>query len=241
MLSLNSGIMPIASNWIPLEKPSVLLELFTSQGCSSCPPADALLAKLHQEAEVGGLPLVALSFHVDYWNRLGWKDPYSQAQFSDRQRTYAKKLQSLQVYTPQLVVNGQSGHIGSREQEVRKAILKQKKPKQEGIVLKIDNRKNGNFSFYYQIDDKSASFTLNVALVRPSVGNTVSKGENRGRTLKHVQVVMAFKSQDLTDSSGVVQIDFSESLIDKEDQIVCFLQRTDTWAVEGIQVFGQIN
>ena len=105
----------------------ILVELFTSQGCSSCPPADRVLAKLAKEAEAGDLPIVALSFHVDYWNRLGWKDPYSDAAFSQRQRIYASKLPDQRVYTPEIVVNGSSGHVGSRESEVRSAINYQQK------------------------------------------------------------------------------------------------------------------
>ncbi|MEL7120299.1 MAG: DUF1223 domain-containing protein, partial [Bacteroidota bacterium] len=100
----------------------VLLELFTSQGCSSCPPADQVLAKLNREAIEGKLEVVALSFHVDYWNRLGWKDPYSDAAYSERQRIYAGKLKDEYVYTPEIVINGSKGIVGSREYDVRRAI-----------------------------------------------------------------------------------------------------------------------
>src|SRR5271154_2289788 len=98
-------------------KQSVVLELFTSQGCSSCPPADALLKKLSAENS----QLLPLSFHVDYWNYLGWKDPYSSPANTDRQRGYASALDG-QVYTPELVVNGAVGVVGSDEGSVRNAI-----------------------------------------------------------------------------------------------------------------------
>jgi hypothetical protein len=112
---------PVPDAEAPAERP-VLLELFTSQGCSSCPPADRVLSRLNEEAKSGDLLVVALSFHVDYWNRLGWTDPYSDAAYSQRQRIYARKLGDNRVYTPELVVDGRTGHVGSREGEVRQAI-----------------------------------------------------------------------------------------------------------------------
>src|SRR5271168_3575426 len=108
---LNSGTAHAASDT------PIVLELFTSQGCSSCPPADALLKKLSAENN----QLLPLSFHVDYWNYLGWKDPYSSQANTDRQRGYASSLDG-QVYTPELVVNGATGVVGSDEGRVRNAI-----------------------------------------------------------------------------------------------------------------------
>src|SRR4051812_17852201 len=98
------------------ERP-VVVELFTSQGCSSCPPADALLGELTRRADV--LPL---AFHVDYWNRLGWKDPYSSAESTARQRTYARQLGLRTIYTPQMVVDGGIDVVGSERADVLKAI-----------------------------------------------------------------------------------------------------------------------
>jgi hypothetical protein len=103
-------------------RPAVVLELFTSQGCSSCPAADRVLSRLGREARSDGLTLVPLAFHVDYWNRIGWVDPFSSPGWSARQRRYADVFGLRSVYTPQLVLNGRAELVGSREGPVREEI-----------------------------------------------------------------------------------------------------------------------
>src|ERR1700681_1033381 len=99
----------------------VVVELFTSQGCSSCPPADRLLSRLQGDSRTAGT-VIPLAFHVDYWNRLGWSDPFSSAAWSERQMTYAKALHSNRIYTPQLVVGGRAECVGSEERQVMRRI-----------------------------------------------------------------------------------------------------------------------
>src|SRR5215217_5363459 len=94
-------------------RPKAVVELFTSQGCASCPSADALLTSLAEDDDV-----VALAYHVDYWDYVGWKDTFGNADFSDRQRDYAESWGSSRIYTPQMVVNGAKGVVGSRRSEV---------------------------------------------------------------------------------------------------------------------------
>src|SRR5258705_6697781 len=102
----------------------VLVELFTSEGCSSCPPADEVLSKLDKTQSIQGIEVIALGEHVDYWNKLGWLDPYSSAEFSARQSRYADGFGQESVYTPQMIVDGRDEFAGGNWNKAREAIMK---------------------------------------------------------------------------------------------------------------------
>lgn len=156
----------------------VLVELFTSQGCSSCPPADALLAKLDEDPNV-----VVLSEHVDYWNYLGWRDPYSSAAFSERQAAYVRRFGLRSAYTPQMVVDGQIEFVGSDGGYAKKAIERAARAAKSPITL----TRNGDTIRVEAPADAKAE--LWVALARQNGASDVRRGENAGRHLKHVAVV----------------------------------------------------
>ena len=173
----------------------VVIELFTSQGCSSCPAADKNLSEIIQRAEREGKPVYGLSFHVDYWNYIGWKDPYSSKEFTERQRKYSKEMGSDGVYTPQMIVNGESEFVGSQKGSAEKAIEEalKKKPSFQILISDlevIDDR----LRLRYTIDKSPGDETVNVAVVERDVENYVARGENSGKTLHHDNVVREFKS-----------------------------------------------
>src|SRR5262249_24150999 len=117
----------------------VLVELFTSEGCSSCPPADQLLTSLAEKQPVSGAQIVTLSEHVDYWNRLGWTDPYSSAALSKRQNDYAEQFGGDSVYTPEMVVDGASQFVGSDDYAARDAIENAIKSPKASVQLTRSN------------------------------------------------------------------------------------------------------
>jgi len=177
------------------ERVPVVLELFTSEGCSSCPPADALLAKLAEQQPVAGAELIALEEHVDYWDHQGWNDPFSSAQWTQRQRDYAVGLADHGVYTPELVVNGRSGFVGSRAAETYRAItgaIAQPHTEVSVSVLKAENNKREWFRVEAgKLVGAQQNDTAEVWLAVTETGlhNAVSGGENAGQDLHHAPVV----------------------------------------------------
>jgi hypothetical protein len=160
----------------------VVVELFTSQGCSSCPPADALLAVLDKDPNV-----IVLSEHVDYWNHLGWRDPFSSSAHSARQQQYARRFGQDGPYTPQMVVDGQVQFVGSDARRARVAIA------EAGALAgraRVTVRREGDAVFVEApallVGSKAE---LWVGVLRAEGGAEVARGENAGRTLRHVGIV----------------------------------------------------
>ncbi len=162
------------------ERP-IVVELFTSEGCSSCPPADALLAELASRPDV-----LALSFHVDYWDRLGWKDPYSSREATERQNRYATLLDLATVYTPQIVVDGKWQAVGSDRADVERALDQARRDRHDvPVTLALDH---GQAQVKLGPGSDGAAAILLIGFDRRHV-TAVKRGENSGRTLAHVDVV----------------------------------------------------
>jgi hypothetical protein len=169
-------------------RPGVLIELFTSEGCSSCPPADQLLERIDKIGQQNGAALIVLSEHVDYWNSDGWTDPYSSAEFSKRQQHYAQRFSDLGVFTPEMIVDGESAFVGSdgrkAEQEIRKAIAE---ATPDVGITGVARGADGSVSFLLTAHGKKGTHVM-VALADARDATQVSRGENAGRTLSHVAV-----------------------------------------------------
>ena len=174
------GLSPAATAQNP-----VVVELFTSEGCSSCPPADSVLMALSRQGSQSGPPLILLGEHVDYWNYIGWTDRFSSAQFSQRQNDYAKALHG-QVYTPQMVIDGRVEFVGNEMGEVRRRIdeaAKQPKP------VKVDLRWEGKDLHVSAQPSGDVHGKLLLAITEDGLSTSVGGGENGGRTLHHAAVV----------------------------------------------------
>lgn len=172
---------------------SVVVELYTSQGCSSCPPADALLRELSEKAQQQRVRLYPLSFHVDYWNFLGWDDPYSGKTATARQRAYQRALGRKNVYTPQVVVNGAAEVIGSQRRAVFGAI-DQAFTQASGVEMEVVSWDSKTQSLEISVKNLQQQAVLGVAYVKPLASNPVVRGENAGSTLSHTKVVRRFDS-----------------------------------------------
>ncbi|HVW08751.1 MAG TPA: DUF1223 domain-containing protein [Bryobacteraceae bacterium] len=167
----------------------VFVELFTSEGCSSCPPADQVLQWLDRQP-IPGAHVIVLSEHVDYWNYLGWRDPYSSSVFSDRQKRYSDRFGST-VYTPQMVVNGETQVLGSDSREVTGAITRAMS--QPSLALSIGaTRTAGGAKIHIEANPGGGKADLWLVSAQNSAQSSVARGENSGRTLTHVAVAKSF-------------------------------------------------
>lgn len=182
----------------PETRVPVLLELFTSEGCSSCPPADRLLATLDEKQPVSGADLIVLSEHVDYWDRLGWRDPFSSPQYSARQEDYASKFNREGVYTPQLVVDGRFEFVGSDGREASSAIQKAVKERKIPLTISKITRSGNQVTAHIDLSAagqgvKSGQGILYAAVADNRAESHVARGENAGRSLAHVGVTRVLK------------------------------------------------
>lgn len=212
-----------------------VLELFTSEGCSSCPPADRLLSTIINEAEQSGQKIFALSFHVDYWNRLGWKDPFSKEAFSERQRAYARKL-AQQVYTPQMIVNGSAVFVGSRSQtaktEIDKALQEEAAHRIQLVAQQTDNAQA--IKIQYAVEGSLKGKQLQLAVVERGLEVTVGRGENRGRKLQHDHVVRSFTTIPLDNQSkGEIQLSLPSDMACGNASLIAYVQDAKTLRISG--------
>jgi hypothetical protein len=182
-LGLIAGLSPVVAN--AAERP-VVVELFTSQGCSSCPPANAYLNELSR----GRRDVLALAFHVTYWDRLGWKDPFSMEVATDRQAVYGRRFGDGS-YTPEMVVDGAAGMVGSDRDEVGSAIENAKRNGQTAAAVSVT--RNGE---QLSIEVGAGSGSARVLLIGFDREHTtaIGRGENSGRTLVEANVVRSFRS-----------------------------------------------
>ena len=217
-----------------------VVELFTSEGCSSCPPADDNLRRIANATFKSNQKTIPLSFHVDYWNRLGWKDPFSQAAFSERQRDYAATLNSDNVYTPQMIVNGTTEFVGSNRRLTDNALREALKyPAKHSVTLSTKGvADNVRSTFRYHIigldarEDGASDYELNIAVATDLETVSVARGENGGHKLSHVWVVKSLQTLPLNSSNGIFSID-PTTVKEKHSRVVAYVQSKSTREITG--------
>ncbi len=215
----------------------VVVELFTSEGCSSCPPADALLMKLDQEQPVAGAEIIVLEEHVDYWEGLGWHDRFSSHQYTERQNSYAGRFNLNDVYTPQMVVDGTEQFVGNDAAKARQAILHAAQSAKVRLTLgelAVDGRRvSGVVSGAGELGKGD----LFAALVDPSATTNVKGGENGGRVLHHAGVVRSLvrigSVQDLAKGPVKFELTAPADAEAAKERVVVFAQRNGQGVVAG--------
>jgi len=171
----------------------VVVELFTSEGCESCPPADVLLQQLAASQPVAGAQIIPLSLHVDYWDQLGWKDRFSSAAFTNRQRTYGSRFNADDIYTPQMVVDGRSQLVGSDGAAARKAIGKAATAAHGSLQIGLDRAASRVTVLASDLPAHDRADIV-VAVTEDRLQSNVTRGENHGRTLTHTAVVRSLSA-----------------------------------------------
>jgi len=239
----NPGASSIREEAVEAETPApVLVELFTSEGCYTCPPADKLLTELDQNQPVKGAQVIALSEHVDYWDRLGWKDPFSSADFTRRQTEYSQALGGENIYTPQMVVDGRTEFVGSKRATALDAVAKAARTPKANVSLAIKPSTPNSITVVIHADNvpqvsRGDKADVMLAVSESNLKSKVSRGENSGRELAHSAV-----TRKLTRIGTVDGVSFSAEpsvrLDSKWNQqftrIVVFLQERASRRVLGV-------
>lgn len=227
-----------------LKKQPVLVELYTSEGCSSCPPADQALAFLEKQQPYAQAEIITLALHVDYWNNLGWKDEYSSPLFSQRQTVYAQKLKLDSTYTPQMIVDGRIQFVGSNLVEAGKAITEAAKSPKANIEAVLNNVNNEN-TLKIKISDipKHEDSTVFLAIAENNLASNVKRGENAGKNLEHTSVVRELKPlARLEAKSGSFEQEIALSIQPnwktENLKFVVFIQENETRKILGIERIG---
>lgn len=214
-----------------------LVELFTSEGCSSCPPADRLLADLVQQSPVDGVSVIALSEHVDYWDGLGWRDPFSSTQFTERQNRYAARFGPDKTYTPQMIVNGVSEFVGSDRRAAVDALKKASTRTSTDVRLSWTSTTTTR-ELAVSVSG-AASSEVWLAVTEDGLTSDVRRGENAGRKLPHTGVTRMLKKSGGTSAAGTfsdtVTLSIGRGWSEPALRAVVFVQAVRQGAISGAQ------
>ncbi len=213
--------------------PVAVVELFTSEGCSSCPPADRLASQIDKYYKSQDKPVYVLAFHVDYWDYIGWKDRFDKHEFSVRQSMYGKKFNLTSIYTPQMIVNGQTQFVGSNSEAAENAIKKALKTNAEyGISMDLSWANSGELSIKYSLTPKPDNDVIHFALVEKNLSTYVKRGENSGRKLEHDNVVREFDTSTAKEKSErKLKVDKDINL--NNSRLIAYVQNKNSYKVLG--------
>ena len=232
--------MAVAQGTVTQGKTPVIVELFTSEGCSSCPPADALLARMDKEQPVSNADIIVLEEHVDYWEKGGWHDRFSSSQYTDRQTQYAPRLKFNEVYTPQMIVDGSTQFVGNDAPSAINAVEAAAGKPKIALALAnpvVDGHRVASSVSAPASDTPLPKADLYAVLIDPSETTQVQAGENKGRHLDHVGVVRSMKRigklQDLGKGPLAFNLTAPSDMQPGNLRVVVFAQSSDLGPIKG--------
>ena len=244
-LSLNSAQSVPAQSVAQGDRTPVIIELFTSEGCSSCPPADALLSKLEVNQPIAGVEIIGLEEHVDYWNHDGWVDPYSSGEWTLRQQDYVTKLKSNTPYTPEMIVDGQKEFTGNDARKAQETIQQAARQEKAGVsIAACASAKNNVSACEVRVantrgagEDEKVDVWL--AVTEAGLSTAVNAGENKGQTWEHASIVRSLQKIGSISSSSSLpflakpQIKLRTNWKKENLRFVVFIQERKSWRILG--------
>jgi hypothetical protein len=236
LLSLAAALLANASTMD--QRQPVLVELFTSEGCSSCPPADAYLVQLDHVQPIPGAQIIVLSEHVDYWNHDGWVDPFSSSSITNRQETYDRRFGINGPYTPQMIVDGAAEMNGTDGPKIQSAIEAAAKSPKVGVHIRPGDGADAPVTVAIDPLPSGAAHKANVYIAHAADtgGSDVLRGENQGRHLQHVAILKDIRQAGkVTDHAGFEK----QIAVPAGTRLVVFVQEGDAGRVWGSAMYSR--
>lgn len=217
----------------PDDRKPVLVELFTSEGCGNCPPADRYLAFMETKQPIAGAEVITLGYHVDYFNDRGWKDPYSSAEYTRRQNLYALRMGQQSVYTPQMIVDGLMQFIGSDANSATKIIQDAARAKKPDVSVSVNGK---TAEVRITGFERHNVATVVLATAEDGLVSDVKAGNNRGRQLSHISVVRNLKPfaklpEKATDFAGTVELPTNPAWKAENVRYIVFVQEDQSGTI----------
>lgn len=220
-----------------------VVELFTSEGCSSCPSADRLLSALVAETAKDGRPVFPVAYHVDYWNGLGWADRFAHPAWTDLQRAYAQQLGERRIYTPQIVVNGRRTFVGSDASALRRALTEElARATPLDLSLELDNHPEPrSVTVTLSLEGDISGVLIRFFVVERGLVTQVSGGENRGRELHHDNVVRAARALGPDSRRVRTELELPADLARDRATVIAYAQNEESLEIVGATAAALID
>ena len=214
-----------------------VVELFTSEGCSSCPSADVVLGQL--VTATGNTHVFPLAFHVDYWNSLGWEDPFSTELATQRQRAYASSFGTSSIYTPQMIVGGTEGFVGSDSSHAAAAIGRAlAQAPQAKLTISVQPGEGGSVAVQVHVEPAPSSARVRVAVVERGIVSHVLAGENLGKSLHHENVVRAFVTVPIQGTDVATSLEVPRAVDRRQAEVIAYVQAEPAAGGRGMPILA---